>query len=128
MTKTVLISSINRNYGMNTRTELGKIESAYFGIGGYQDAQIGLHVSLQGSGWGVCDSNCAWDAETIQWSEHCKWSEDERDARYTRIVRYISKLLKDAKVDSVDKLKGVPVEVTFDGMTLKSWRILAEVL
>lgn len=113
---------------MNTRTELGKIESAYFGIGGYQDAQIGLHVSLQGSGWGVSDSSCAWDSETVPWSEGCKWSERERDDRYTRIVRYISTLLKEAKVDSVDKLKGVPVEVTFEGMALKSWRILTEVL
>jgi hypothetical protein len=43
-------------------------------------------------------------------------------------MRYISSLLKDAKVDSVDKLKGKPVEVTLDGNQLKSWRILTEVL
>jgi hypothetical protein len=43
-------------------------------------------------------------------------------------MRYVSKLLKEAKVDSVDKLKGKPVEVTFEGNTLKSWRILTEVL
>ena len=113
---------------MNTRTELGKIESVYFGIGGYQDAQVGLHVSLQCSGVGVSSSNCAWDAETIQWSEHCKWTEKDRDASYAKIVRYISKLLKEAKVDSIDKLKGAPVEVTLEGMALISWRILTEVL
>jgi hypothetical protein len=43
-------------------------------------------------------------------------------------MRYVSKLLKDAKVNSVDELKGKPVEVTFDGNMLKEWRILTEVL
>jgi hypothetical protein len=43
-------------------------------------------------------------------------------------MRYVSKLLKDAKVSSVDELKGKPVEVTFDGNMLKEWRILTEVL
>jgi hypothetical protein len=36
--------------------------------------------------------------------------------------------LNDAKVNSVDRLKGVPVEATFDGNLLKEWRILTEVL
>jgi hypothetical protein len=44
------------------------------------------------------------------------------------MVERIDKILTDAKVDSVDKLKGKPVEVTFDGTTLKDWRILKEVL
>jgi hypothetical protein len=43
-------------------------------------------------------------------------------------MRYVSKLLRDAKVDSVEKLKGKPIEATFDGNTLKEWRILTEVL
>jgi hypothetical protein len=43
-------------------------------------------------------------------------------------MRFVSKLLKEAKVNSVDKLKGIPVEVTFDGNILKDWRILTEVL
>jgi hypothetical protein len=38
------------------------------------------------------------------------------------------KLLKQAKVDSVERLKGKPVEVTFDGNRLEEWRILTEVL
>ena len=108
--------------------KLGKIESVKFGIGGYQDAMIGLHVTLGNKGWGVSDSRSAWDAETITWSEHCKWTEAERNDTYAKLVRYVSKLLKDAKVDSVDKLKGIPVEVTFDGNLLKEWRILTEVL
>ena len=107
---------------------LGKIESVSFGLGGYQGAKLGLHVTLGDGSWGVGDSRANWDAEQIKWSEHSKWSEEDRDVWYAEIMRYVSKLLKDAKVDSVDKLKGKPVEVTFYGNTLKEWRILTEVL
>ena len=107
---------------------LGKIESAHFGLGGYQGAMLGLHVTLGTSGWGVGDSTANWDSEQIKCSEHAQWTEQDRDQWYSEIMRYVSKLLKDAKVDSVEKLKGKPVEVTFDGNTLKEWRILTEVL
>jgi hypothetical protein len=71
---------------------------------------------------------CSWDAEKIECSEHAKWTEKDRDRNYAEIMRFVSKLLDDAKVDSIDKLKGVPVEVTFENRTLKSWRVLTEVL
>ena len=108
--------------------KLGKIESVRFGIGGYSDSMIGLHVTLGAKGWGVSDSRSAWDSERTKWTENCKWTESDRDKQYSELLRYISKLLKDADVDSVDKLKGVPVEITFDGNILKEWRILTEVL
>ena len=107
---------------------LGKIEEVHFGLGGYQGAMLGLHVTLGDGGWGVGDSKANWDSEQIKWTEHTKWSEEDRDGWYSEIMRYVSTLLKDAKVNSVDMLKGKPVEVTFDGNTLKSWRILTEVL
>jgi hypothetical protein len=110
------------------RKKLGKIKNVKFGIGGYQDAMIGLHVTLGSDSWGVEDSCSAWDAESIKWSENSNWTEDDRDKQYAEILRYLSKLLKDAKVDSVDRLKGIPVEVTFDGNMLKKWRVLTEVL
>ncbi len=108
--------------------KLGKIESVRFGHGGYQDAMLGLQVTLSAKGWGVGDFKGSWDAELIKHTEHTKWTEEDRDKGYSDTMRFLSKLLKDAKVDSVDKLKGVPVEVTFDGMMLKEWRILTEVL
>jgi hypothetical protein len=108
--------------------KLGKIQNVKFGIGGSQDAMIGLHVTLGNNGWDVGDSRSAWDAEIIKWSENCKWTEDDRDKKYAELLRYLSKLLKDAKVDSIDKLKGIPVEVTFDGVRLKEWRVLTEIL
>jgi hypothetical protein len=108
--------------------KLGKIEEVRFGLGGYQGAMLGLHVTLGDGGWGVGDSRANWDAEQIKCSEYSQWTEEERDGWFSEIMRYVSKLLKEAKVDSVDKLKGKPVEVTFDGNQLKSWRILTEVL
>lgn len=108
--------------------KLGKIESVYFGLGGYQDAMIGIHFSFSGDGFGVCDSKCTWDAETIECSQYAKWTEQDRSKQYDEIVRYISKLLKQAKIDSIEKLKGIPVELSLDGNCLKNWRILTEVL
>jgi hypothetical protein len=107
---------------------LGKIEEVSFGLGGYQGAMLGLHVTLGDGSWGVGHSKADWDSEQIKWTEHTKWSESDRDVLYAEIMRYVSKLLSEAKVGSVDKLKGKPVEVTLDGNQLKSWRILTEVL
>jgi hypothetical protein len=44
------------------------------------------------------------------------------------MVKKVNKLLKDAKVTSIDQLKGKPIEIINEGLTLKSWRILTEVL
>lgn len=114
-------------------TALGKIESASFGHGGYQDAMLGLHVTICGDGWGVGATKSAWDAKMIECSEHAKWTEEDRSKQYAEIMRYVSELLAAAKVDSVDKLKGIPVETTFEGehlagAKLESWRVLTEVL
>lgn len=107
---------------------LGKIQHVTFGHGGYQDACLGLNVTLGGDGWGVSDGKTAWDANMIKHSDHRKWTEADRDAQYSEIMRYVSDLLRDANVSSVDKLKGIPVEVVFDGNLLKEWRILKEVI
>ena len=108
--------------------KLGKIESVSFRHGCSQGAMLGIHVTLGNGSWGVGDSKANWDSEQIKWTENTQWSESDRDVFYAEIMRYVSKLLKEAKVDSVDKLKGKPVEVTFDGNMLKEWRILTEVL
>ena len=108
--------------------KLGKIESVRFGHGGYQDACIGLSVTLGGTGWGVGDFKGSWDPEMIKSSEHTQWTEKDRTNNIDETVRFVSKLLSNAKVNSVDRLKGVPVEATFDGNLLKEWRILTEVI
>lgn len=112
--------------------KIGKIKSVQFGIGGYQDAMFGLHVALGGDGWGVSHSDSFWDVTMVERSQHAKWTDAERDKFFAEMVRRVSKLLNDAKVSHVEQLKGVPIEATFEptglGSTIKSWRILTEVL
>ena len=109
-------------------TKLGKIAGVSFGHGGYQDVMIGLNLTLEGDGWGVCTNISGWDAELMECTERCKWTEEDRDVDYASIIREISKLLSQAKVSKVSDLKGVPIEATFEANTLKSWRILTEVI
>jgi hypothetical protein len=113
---------------MSARKELGKIQSVRYGHGGYQDAMLGISFALGGSGWGVGDFWGYWAPSLIDCGEHCKWTEADRDADMAKTARRIDALLKDAKVNDVAKLAGIPIEVTFNGMTLESWRVLGEVL
>lgn len=110
---------------MNERKELGKIKAATFGLGGYQDCQIGFWLTLGGEGWGVTAGSGAWALER---DKHCKWTEEDRRAALADSAWKLAETLKEAKKHSVQDLVGVPVEVTFDGNMLKSWRVLTEVL
>lgn len=110
---------------MAERKELGKIEEISLGFGGYQDTEIGIRFTLSGKGFGVCD----W------WGEYAGDISDNSD--YTKVARLcdlgkvtmrIANLLGQIKKQNFEDLKGVPVEVTFENSTLKSWRILTEVL
>lgn len=107
------------------RTELGKIKVAEFGAGGYQGACIGARFGLGGESWGVGDFWGAWSIERSEW---CKWTEEDRIKQLGEMCMRVSKLLSEAKVDNVSQLVGIPVEVTFDGMKMESWRVLKEVL
>jgi hypothetical protein len=108
--------------------ELGKISSATFGLGGYQGCQFGLHLQFRMGSMGVGASFACWDPATMECSSHCQWSEATRSQSLDEICRKVSSLLKDAKVDNVSELVGIPVEVTLDGMCYKDFRILTEVL
>ena len=108
--------------------KLGKISKVKFGIGGYQDAMIGVYFTLEGKGWGVGADRSAWDAQMIKHSDSCKWTEEDRDNQYADIIRYLSKLFMDAKVTSINDLKDIPVECTFENNKLKEWRVLTEVM
>lgn len=123
--------SKGRNYKTkfrNMEKKLGNISNVKFGLGGYNDAMLGLHLSFLAGSTVVSTSKAAWDCNLIEWTTHYNWTEEERSDLYDGIMRFLSYTLKDAKVSSVDDLKGVPVELTFDGMELKSWRVLTEVL
>lgn len=107
---------------------LAKIDSVKFGITGYQDAQLGISFGFKGERWGINDLKAFWDPNLVECDSFCKWTEKERDNALAQIMRYISDLLRDAKVSTVDQLKNIPVEIITENNTLKSWRILTEVL
>jgi len=108
-------------------TFLGKIESIKFGL---NNSRIGLFYTLSfNSCTEVQSSNDVWDPEQVKVTEGTKWTENDRDMELVQLMRYISKLLSEAKVDDITKLAGKPVEVTINEFnSLKSWRILTEVL
>jgi hypothetical protein len=107
------------------RTEIGKINSISFGHGGYQDAMIGVTFDLGGKAWGVGDF---WGTWSMKRSESCQWTEADRIKILGETVMKLNKLLEEAKVSDLKDLKDVPVEVSFENNTLKSWRILTEVI
>ena len=108
--------------------KLGKITNVSFGYGGYQDAQFGLTVELSFDGCGSVDFISGGWGETVQVDQYTKWTEKDRQIQRAKMVKEIDKLLNDAKVKKVDQLKNKPIAVTTDGFTMKSWRILTEVL
>ena len=108
---------------------LGKIVAIHYGLGGYQDAQLGLSITLEGKGWGTDTFIGIWDYSHISSpTESYNWTEEDRTNKLVEVNRKISELLKQAKVSTIDKLKNIPIEATFECHTLKDWRILTEVL
>jgi hypothetical protein len=108
-----------------TRTELGRIQKITFGWGGYQDAMLGLSITLGGKSWGVGDFKGAWG---IDRSERAQWTEEDRLRQLGEACMYLRDLLKKANKQTLDQLQGAPIEATFDGNKLVSWRVLDEVL
>ena len=108
------------------RKELGKIQRFEIGLGGYDDAMFGLSVTLGGKdGWGVQDFNGTWTREP---DDRCKWTREEQSLHWAAVCRQVIGLMKQAKVKTTAEMVGIPVEATFDGNKLSSWRILEEVL
>lgn len=97
---------------------LGKIASVKFGAGGYQDAMFGLTVGLEFDHGDSCvDFKGGYLPD----------SPDSETIFVCRILE-VADILKQAKVDDIGRLRGIPIEAEFDGNALKSWRVLTEVL
>lgn len=105
--------------------KLGKINRVKFGSGGYDDAMFGITFELGGQGWGVGDFWGTWTGDP---SPYAKWTKEDQLRIRGETMGKIMDLMQKAKVNDLNKLQGVPVEITFESMTLKSWRILEEVL
>jgi hypothetical protein len=61
-------------------------------------------------------------------SEYAQWTKEDQIKILGETMLFIAKLLDEAKVRSVKELVNIPVEVTFEGNCIKSWRILTEVI
>ncbi len=112
---------------MNKRVKLGKIRSVSFGYGGYQEAMFGLSLGFD------CDGGCvgtfigSWP-KSMDRPESAEWSEKDRDKSLLESITILEEMLGKTGKQSVEELIGAPVECTFDGQKLDSWRILDEVL
>lgn len=104
--------------------KLGKISNVKFGLGGYQDAQMSLDLTFSMDGTGVGTSFGFW----ADHDEHCQWTLEAQTTCFAELVEHVRDLLRAAKVRDVTQLLDCPVEVTLDGNTFKSFRILEEVL
>lgn len=104
---------------------LGKILSAKYGKIHDYPMFIGLQLTFK-----LSDGGCVGDGGKlcVNASSECKWEEENKGEAYIRSVTEVYKILNDAKVNSVDELVNVPVEVTMDRNTFKDFRILTEVL
>ncbi len=109
---------------MSERKEIGKIQSLKIGYGGYDDAMLGVSFTLGSDGWGVNDFDGTW----AHHHKSCKWTPEDQVKHLGKMLLRLRDLMDAAKVKTVAELRGKPVEVTFDGNKLKSWRILTEAI
>lgn len=105
---------------------IGKIQGISFGFGGYDDAMVGVSVTLGSDKdcWGVGDFKGTWATR----SDGAKWTVADQVKIWGDTVLWVRDILSEAKKKSIEDLKGVPVEVTFEDDTIKSWRVLTEVV
>ena len=107
---------------------LGRITKATFGFGGYDEAMFGLSLTFTGGGdgsWGCGHFEGPWSMEP---SEHTQWTKESQIKQMYEACWLLKDTLVKAKKKDVSQLVGVPVECTFEGNLLKSWRVLEEVL
>jgi hypothetical protein len=123
---TLNLSNFINNPRRMKMKELGKIESVKLGNGGYTGDMFGFTFCLKGR-----DCCCVqqfkggWNFEPFG---NSKWSKAEQDAHFLKCFNEVREIMKQAQVDNFNDLAGVPVEIEIENNTLKSWRVLTEVL
>lgn len=112
---------------------LGKIKSCKLVIrDGVIDFVFDLSLSVGSSG--VTDAKHMW--RTIKEVKHrheathdrYKWTVEDRNNYMISSMDHINQLMNDANVYKFSDLKDIPIEVTLDGFSLVSFRILTEVI
>lgn len=107
---------------MFNEKQLGKIQKVHLGL---RDGRLGIQFTLGDGSWGVCTQ---WRGSWHKRPETAKWTVEEQTTALGLAMLSIGDLLADAKKTDVYDLVNVPVEATFKGGVLTSWRILKEVL
>lgn len=102
---------------------LGKIENVYFGLDRDYPFLFGLELTFKFDGAFVTSTK-----DVVNIGETCKWTPEERSQAITKCMDQVIKVMKDANVKEITKLKGKPVELTIEGNTLQDYRILTEVI
>jgi len=108
-----------------TEKLLGKISDVRFGFIPDYPFLFGLDLTFKlsdSSGIGTGGKY------TVNISEACKWSEEEKNAALIDMINQVIKIMKDAKITNISDLKNKPVEVTIDRNIFTDFRILTEVL
>ena len=110
---------------MSLTTHKGKISSIYFGLGGYQESMLGLHIcfSFEMHKF-IYTSDASWDYYSVPHTDRSKWTEQARLDKYASITCSISELLAKAKVRDTGSLKNKEVTLTMDGLQLYSWELV----
>ncbi len=105
--------------------KLGKIIKAQFGFFMDNDYLFGLILEFDMNGSQVGSSSRYMENIT----NSVKWDLlSERDQAITKVILETAEILKAAKVNTIEELKGCPVEVTMDKGLFREVRILTEVI
>lgn len=97
--------------------ELMKISDAQFGTVPDMPFLIGMRLQFAGQSSAVGDGG-----------KFCLNIKNIAEGQTEKIFGHINDTLKEAGVNSIEQLKGKPVEVTFNGGMFSHFRILKEVL
>jgi hypothetical protein len=103
----------------------GKIQKASYGMGGYDGVMFGLSLTFSlADGCGVQDFKGNW----ASYPERAKYTLEQWQEAHLEAALFLCNLLREAKKREVSELTGTPIEAEIENNTLKSWRVLTEVL
>ena len=97
-------------------TKLGKITRCYYGMGGYQDVQLGISFVFETENTSITDF---WGFWADKPGKSAEWTKEHQTRYHGEVAQRITKLLREAKVDRIEKLVGIPgrFKIRFDRRT-----------
>ena len=105
---------------------LGKIVKAEFGSFPDRKFLVGLQLTFKFDGNSHVSDGGRY---TINVSDNCNWeTEEDKNVAYQKVLKHLSMVLEEAKVNYVSELINKPIEIEIEGQTFKSFRILTEVI